>query len=390
MCKMTAMRILLLAACVALGQPPAGPAVAVTIDATVVDPQRRPIPGLPGSDFTVQLDGRPGRVIAVVYHGGGAPMRGAIGPSFDAVTAAPPIYRIVVEPPEGTAAGREFTVAVTVKRPGATVHAPPRVAAAAVAGVSGTPGPATSVSAAASPQARLRAAVMSGRPESGLPIAAGYTNRRDPDSGRLTLDVQFEVSGAATPPLESVVGFVTDRGGPMRTAAPEIETVDGRYRVNLSIPVAPGEHKIRFAASDAAGAVGAIEYPVTAQLRQFGPVSASDLLRWTIDANGRRPFHLTAVPPGISTIAAGLELYDSPGAVPPADLIVKIELAGRQNDAAPLIERLVTPEVRGRHLVADAEFPLERVGNGEYVLRATMMSGASVLGTATAPILLKR
>src|SRR5688572_17871660 len=106
------MLLVLLAACLAgvtavFGPIPAqvtAPVVGVTIDAAVVDGSGRPVPDLSAADFVVELDGRAQRVVAAAYHPAGAPMAGAIGPSFDAVTPASPVYRLVVDVPGGTQA----------------------------------------------------------------------------------------------------------------------------------------------------------------------------------------------------------------------------------------------------------------------------------------------
>ena len=329
----------------------------------------------------MHLDGQPQRVIAATYYPTGTPMAGAIGPSFDAVSAAPAVYRLVVQPPDGTGAGRTFTVAIAVKRPGATVHAPPTAAAAPVA-VTGTR---SAPPASGSVDDRLRMAIARGRSETGLPIAAGHTIRRAADPSQVEIDAQFEVTGAVAPPLTSLMGLVAD-GGQVRVAAPKIEPAgEGRYLVNLSLSVPPGPQRLRLAVADAHGALGALEYPVTADLRRMGPIVVSDLLRWTIASEGRTPWHLPAVPPGVTAIAAGLELYESTGPAP-ADLLVKFELAGRAAGAAAAIERIVAPDAREQVLVAEAEFPLDRLAAGEYLLRATLMSGTTVLGTATAPL----
>lgn len=378
------MRNLLLATCLVLAQTTSGTVVAVTIDAAVVDAQRRPVTGLSAGDFAVELDGQSQRVVAATYLPSGAPMAGAIGPAFDAATPAPPVYRLVVQPPDGTPAGREFAIALSVKRPGTKVETPPRIAAAPVT-VTGTRA-ATGPSATVPAEERVRTAMATGRRETGLPIVAGHTIRRAADPGLLTLEMQFEVAGPATPPLKPAVGLVVERG-PLRSAAPRIEPAgEGRYRVDLSVSVPAGLHKVRFAVADAAGAIGAIEYPVNAQPRQIGPIRTSDLLRWTGTANERKPLHLSEVASDVATIGAGLELYDTTGSIPPPDLIVKFELIGRDRNAPPVIERLVTPEVRDAMLVAEAEFPLGRLGSGEYELRATIMSGPTVLGSTATPL----
>lgn len=379
------MRILRLTACVMVAAAASAarmPAqtsasvIAVTLDVSVLDGAGRPVPGLAAAEFSVELDGQPRRVVAVTYFPSGPPMAGALGPAFDAVTAAPPAYRLVVQPPDDTPANREFALTVRVTRAGTKIQAPPRVAAAPVM-VTGTP-----AAAAASPpksaDERLRSAIASGRPERGLPIQIGRAVRQDKDA-RLRLELQIDIGGPARGPLRGLLGLVDSRGV-VRTASPQIEpAAAGAYRVELSMPLEAGAYRVRFAAVDAAGAFGSSEVPVTAQVTAVGPLAASDLLRWTADANGRRLLLVEELPPGVTAIGATLELYAPAGAALPGDLLVKMEFAG--------IERIVTPEWRDGVLVADAEFPLERIGSGTHLMRAAVWSGSTTLGTVAATLI---
>lgn len=379
------MRILLLTLWAALAASASGArmpsqtsasVVAVTIDVSVVDSGGRSVTGLAAADFAVELDGQPRRVVAVTYFPSGPPMAGALGPAFDAVTAAPPAYRLIVQPPDDTPSYREFAVGVRVARAGTKVQAPPRAAAAPVT-VTGTPA-AAATAAPTSAEDRLRSAIASGRIERGLRIQIGHAVRQDKDA-RLQLEVQIDIGGLSQGPLTGLLGLVDSRGG-VRTASPRIEPAgEGAYRVELSLPLDPDAYKVRFAAADAAGAFGSGEVPVTAQLTTLGPLSASGLLRWRADANGRQLLLGDELPPGLATLGATLELYAPAGAALPGDLLVTIEFAG--------IERIVTPELRDGVLVADAEFPVERIGSGTYPMRATVASGATTLGTVAATLI---
>ena len=376
------MRVLVLAACVAMAAAQTtATLIGVPIDISVLDAKGQSIPGLVADDFAVQLDGQPRRVVTAVYHPAGAPMTGAVGPVFDAVTGAAPIYRLVVQPPEGTAAGRDFAVAISVNRSGVKLQVPSRAAAAPVS-VTGTPRAAAPSHPPASIAERLRASIATGRADGGLPIAFGYAVRRGEDPARLTLDVQIEIGGSAKPPLEALLGLVDARGA-VRTATPQIEAAgNGAFRVNLSVPMEPGANKVRFAVADAANALGSVDIPVTARLTPMGAWLASDLLRWTASGDARRPMLIRELPAGMPAIGVTLELYRAAAPGQASDLLVKVELSG-SDTAAPLIERIVTPEDRGDALVADAEFPLARLAAGAYTIRATVSSASTALGAVS-------
>lgn len=371
-------------------EPSAQPGAAiVTIDVTVVDRNGRSMAGLTAVDFQVELDKRARPILAATYLAAGAPMSGGVGPIFDAVTAAPPVYRIIVEPPDGAASGAEFAVAVAVSRPGAKVQAAPRaVAAPPPARAPGASAPVSMAAAGKSVEDRLRNAVATGRPERGLPIRLGRALRRAADPAQVSLEVQIEIPATAKAPLSVLLGLVDERGT-IRTANQEVDAPAGSfYRLDFSLPLAPGSYKLRFAAADATGTIGAIDTIVAAALTTMGPFRASDLLRWTSSPGAEpRALALEDLPVGAATLGASLELYGNALASAPPDVLVKITLAPADGAEPASIERVVSPENRDGVLVAEAEFPLDRLVSGSYILRAVVQSGTTVLGTASATVI---
>jgi hypothetical protein len=105
-----------------------------------------------------------------------------------------------------------------------------------------------------------------------------------------------------------------------------------------------------------------------------------------VDAGGQqRRLARETIPPDAKALVVALELYSGAGAAP-ADLLVKIGLIAGSGDRLPAIERIVAPEPRDGVSIAEAEFPLERLAPGAYVVRATVVSGTSVLGTTSTDI----
>lgn len=255
----------------AAGEPQAATPV-VTVEVTVLTRDGRPVPGLTAADFEIKLDGRVEPVRDVAHVQVSEKMTGAVGPSFDAVTAAASwVYRLVVAAPPNAEPGREFSLTAGVRKAGVSVLTNER----AVAAIPGT-------------------------------TAAPATSPRPP----------------AKPPL----------------------SIDER----------------------------------------IGPFKARGLRRFTT-APGAGPRRLTGedVPSGAIALSVVLELYPVPDAAVPADVVVKIDLLAA-GDQTPVIERVVTPEPRDAMLVAEAEFPLDRLAAGAYSLRATVLSGTTVLGTTSA------
>jgi hypothetical protein len=125
--------------------------------------------------------------------------------------------------------------------------------------------------------------------------------------------------------------------------------------------------------------------PVAPKVVRIGTMLGSELFRWVLDPAGK-PQAVTSpeLPAGASSFLVTLELRptDQPA---PTDVLVKMALlpAGGQD---PSIERIVSPELHDRVLVAEAEFPLDRVASGTYTVRAVVLSGASELGIVSTTV----
>jgi hypothetical protein len=288
------------------------------------------------------------------------------------------IYRIAVDGPSDTTPGKDFALAVRVpKRSGVTVRANRHaVAAAPAAAPVAAAAPSTAADPAANrplvaPADQMRRAIASGRALDGLQVTLDPVVHRGGDPGQIAIDVAITVGASAQAPVATMFGLV-DASGAIRTSDKTLTGAEGgAYRIAFSVPVAPGAYKLRFAAADAGGAVGAIEAAVDAALTKMGPFEASGLMLETLPGDGRR-------------ILAALELYPPAGAAAP-DVVVKMALVSASGD--PAVERVVVPEETGAGVLrAEAEFALDRLPAGAYTLRASVLSGATVLGAVTRQI----
>jgi hypothetical protein len=216
----------------------------------------------------------------------------------------------------------------------------------------------------------MKRAIASGRSLTGLEVSIDRSVRRAADPAQVAIDVSVAVSADAKGPLRTIFGLV-DAAGAIRAGDRAIEAPDGdgRYRLRFAVPVAPGSYKLRFAASDATGAVGSIETAVDATLTPMGPLHASGIA-------------IEPLPGSRRGIVAAIELYPSSGA-PPADVLVRMALVA---GADPAVERVIVPDPIDGALRAEAEFLLDALPPGPYAIRATVVSGATVLGTATRPL----
>lgn len=296
---------------------------------------------------------------------------------FDRVaTAASAVYRMAVEAPADTAPGRAFTLAVRVpKQPKLTLRANRHAVAATAPPATAPPTlampAATPPGGLASPEDQMKRAIASGRMLQGLDVTIEHTLRRAADPSQLAIDVVVTLAAAAKPPVNTIFALV-DAGGAIRASSGSFASppdADG-YHAAFSVPVAPGTYTLRFAAADASGAVGSVQAAVEANLTKLGPLLASSLRVEKRPGEGR-------------TLLASLELYALTDQGP-ADVLVKMVLLSPAEQ--PVVERVVVPESADGILRAEAEFAFDRLPAGTYTLRATVLSGAIVLGTISRAI----
>jgi hypothetical protein len=137
--------------------------------------------------------------------------------------------------------------------------------------------------------------------------------------------------------------------------------------VRAGLLAAPGTYRLRVAAADAAGRLGAVDSQVTAQLTPAGSLSLSSLVLGVTDASGdfRPKFELG---PADSTAAAFFELY---GGRTSMQLGAAVEVA-----AAPGGPALVSAQPRWNsttesdRFTATAQLPIASLPPGDYIVRA--------------------
>lgn len=347
----------------------------VMIDVTVVGRTAASVANLSAADFDVAVDGRSQVVRAADMRpaAAAAEMAGAVGPVFDAAPLPPSaVYRLSIDV---SGAKPDGAVNVRLKRNDLNVLSARR-AARTPAAESTAPG-----RASGSVDDRLRDAVARGRASTGFPLAVGGSIRRGADPSQLTMEVAIDVPAATPGPISTLLGVVDGRGAIRSVSRTlEVDTAGGPHHLELALPLSPATYKLRVAAADATGTLASTELPIKAELRQVGPMHASDLLRATADAGDRRRAMTDdTIPAGAVTLFLAVELY-APVEGPPPDLLLNMSLTPEGTNT-PATERVVTPEPRDGALVAEAEFAVQRLAPGRYAARAIVLSGARPLGT---------
>lgn len=141
--------------------------------------------------------------------------------------------------------------------------------------------------------------------------------------------------------------------------------------------VAPGNYRMRLAATDASGRSGAVDYPLQAQLTTAGPITMSTL---TLGVAGARFKPVLAFGPADQGAVGYLELYGVPkGAV----VTGSIELAPSED--APAIgttPATIQPATAEDMRIAVGGFSIGGLEPGNYVMRMIISIDGKVVGTA--------
>lgn len=276
-----------------------------------------------------------------------------------AAAAGSAVYRLGVEAPADVTASKAIRVSATVSRPDVAVHANRQ---------------------AVLPEAAERDSLF------GVPLRVAVARRRA-SAAQMELAVGLEVPASTRGPVTMTFTLVDRAGVAHKGSRPLLQPAAGEnYRLTFPIQVAPGDYTLRVAVTDADRQVGSVETTIDARLSAMGPVEVSDVLTWWIDQAGQAQFlALDRLPTGAAQLGAGLEIYPRAGAQVPADLKVRLSLTPVGQTRA-VAEQVVRPRI-GDHMVrAEALLPIGAVPAGQYVLRAEVAAGATIIGEASACI----
>jgi VWFA-related protein len=293
------------------------------------------------------------------------------------LTASSAVYRIGVEAPAGIAAGKEMSLSVTVKRAGLTTRAnkmaikpAEEVPAVAKPQPKSDEPPMITAPVLASIEDALKAALHENRVLRGVPIRLGATMRRSAASaGLIDVSVNAVMPASAKTPITTLIGAV-DSANAMRVNRQDVTSTANPVQFNLSL--APGSYAIRVGASDADKALGTVELPLLVKLHSMGPVTASDVLTWTLDeASKKASLFSTDELPAAGQPHASIELY--PAGAMPADLPVIRWTATREGETKPVLDEEVETQAGNSMLRSDIELPFAAWAPGAYIIRATLI-----------------
>ena len=292
---------------------------------------------------------------------------------IEAETSA--IYRLGIDAPPNATSARYINAKVTVKRPGITVRANRKALSANAAPV-------------VVPIAdQLRTAVQYGGVDVAVPIRVASTVRRELTSDAVQVGVNVEMPADVAGPVTTMFSLVDAAGASVkagRTTLPQ--PAPGQpyfFAFPLSVPA--GQYTLRVASADAKGRVGSAEQSVGAELKRLGNFTASQILIGWTSPSGERLLALDAVPAGISTLHASIEIYPDDAAAMATDIAVHFEFS-KIGDKTTILARDVHPSATGNILSAAIDLPMKDLGAGAYALVAAITQNGAAKGAVTSVI----
>jgi hypothetical protein len=217
----------------------------------------------------------------------------------------------------------------------------------------------------------------------------------EPGAAQVRLLISAEIDRAVRQAAPITVGYVIlDQRGrnvgasiEQLTLEPGQDDPDGGLRYLAAAVVPPGSYTMRVAAADSGLRAGSVEHRFEAQLTDAASLQLGDLVVFDryFDQSGKpRPSVSATVSGSLSCYLEAL----AQAAVPPSGLDVRIEVADGL-DAPARIAGTMVPQPSARttpRLQLSGSLPLVNLPPGDYVARATVSSGGTVIARVTRPV----
>jgi hypothetical protein len=228
--------------------------------------------------------------------------------------------------------------------------------------------------------------------ETGVPLRIATFALVGKEANRVNLVAGVDVGAPTTSPQKFTLGIVVvDKDGTVvgnqvgtLTLQPDAAAtpVPARYVANLDVPA--GDYTVRFAAIDENGRRGSVHHPISATLKEAGPVTVSDVIV-TAPVKGRTGLRPDAHLRIEGQVLQAMVELSSPDARQVNDARVNFEIAETPGGNALVSERgrLMKGEGRGRPSVATIDVGV--LPPGSYVARAVVTVGGRPTTTSIRP-----
>lgn len=292
---------------------------------------------------------------------------------IEAETSA--IYRLGIEAPPNATSARYLNAKVSVKRPGVTVRANRKALSASAAPIE------------VPVEDQLRNAVSYGGVDIAVPITIATAVRRELSGSNVEIGVNVQMPADVAGPVTTMFSLVDPEGKSVRAGRKVLPPAPAGepYFMTFPLPVTAGQYRLRVSAADANGRVGSAEQPVGAELKRLGNFTISQVLNGWTSPNGERLLALEALPAGVETIHASVELYPDDAAAMATAIRVRFDFA-RVGEKTAILTREVEPLASGMVLTARMDVPVVGLAPGSYSLTATVLQGGVEKGAVSSVI----
>ncbi len=275
---------------------------------------------------------------------------------FDEVErAVSGVYRLEVEAPAAGPLPRSLPATISLRPVALAVRA-----ARLVAPPAGTAPPRTT-------EERTRDILAGVDVAADIDIDATTTLSRDSASDdHFQLTVSVVLRQDLPSPVRVAFGLL-DETGTVRFSTVDVpDAVDDARRTSVSIPVAPGWHRLTLVAQDGNERLGSLSRAVHARLRTIGAYAVAEpRVMWRTGADAWQVLGDDVLPEGAVVAASVFDLYpDAPGREPPPMPLRLEDDAGRE-----VAVQTITPARTDQGWRLSGEVRLDGLAPGEYVFR---------------------
>lgn len=292
---------------------------------------------------------------------------------IEAETSA--IYRLGIEAPPTATSARYLNAKVSVKGSGVTVRANRKALSAAAA------------AEVVPVDDQLKNALRYGGVDAAVPVRVAATVRREFAGASVQIGVNVETPADIAGPLVTMFSLLDATGASIKAGRKTLASSGAGQPYFFAFPlvVPAGKYTLRVAMADANGRVGSTEASIDAELTRFGNFTASQILLGWTSPEGERLLALDALPAGLTTLHASIDLYPDDAAAMASDIVVRYELS-RIGETAVLMTRDVHPIATGTVLSATIDIDVAALAAGSYAIRAGILQAGAEKGVVTAVI----
>ena len=281
-------------------------------------------------------------------------------------------YLLGFEPAPGERDGKSHTIDVRVQRAGVAVRARPEFT---IAKVTSAAAPGDKPASAATPPTTPNLMIRDDRPYRDLPMRALAHPFRSADKTAVRVVVVVESPEPSTRFSALAFSLVESSGKTIAEWTADAAQLTARPVVSATM-VAPGDYRLRIAATDGSGRLGAVNYNFSASLVPAGSLHLGGLMLGVTTQAGAFSPKLVFVNDD-DDVTGYFEVYGATA----SGLTVEWELAASPAGAAiAKSESTISATADADRFVASGVLPIASLAPGDYHIRASVSVNDVVVG----------